>query len=120
MKQPFSEEILSAYVDDELPAHERAAVERWLEESPEAREKLDGFRRLSRLFADLPRIEVPPEFPTNVLQLAERRMLLPEARPVSSRQNLRRWALAGGSSIAAALVLGLMLQAFLPGGGGLH
>ncbi len=116
MKQPFSEEILSAYIDDELPAQERAAVERWIEESPEAREKLDGFRRLSGLFADLPRNEVPPEFPTNVLQLAERRMLLPEARPVQARQSLRRWALAGGSSIAAALVLGLMLQAYLPDG----
>ena len=117
MKQPFSEEILSAYIDDELPAQERAAVERWLEESPEAREKLDGFRRLSGLFADLPRNEVPPEFPTNVLQLAERRMLLPEARPVQPRQSLRRWALAGGSSIAAALALGLTLHAYLPDGG---
>jgi hypothetical protein len=116
MKQPFSEEILSAYIDDELPAQERAAVERWIEESPEAREKLDGFRRLSGLFADLPRNEVPPEFPTNVLQLAERRMLLPEVRPVQPRQSLRRWALAGGSSIAAALVLGLMLHAYLPDG----
>jgi hypothetical protein len=114
MKQPFSEEILSAYIDGELPAQERAAVERWLEESLEAREKLDGFRRLSGLFADLPRNEVPPEFPTNVLQLAERRMLLPEARPVQPRQSLRHWALAGGSSIAAALILGLMLHAYLP------
>jgi hypothetical protein len=29
---------------------------------------------------------------------------------------LRRWALAGGSSVAAALVLGLMLHAYLPDG----
>jgi hypothetical protein len=114
MKQPFSEEILSAYVDDELPAQERAAVERWLEEDPEARNKLDEFRRLSGLFDDLPRSEVPPEFPTNVLQLAERQMLLAEARPAKSRNVLRRWAFAGGSSIAAAVVLGLALHLYQP------
>jgi hypothetical protein len=116
MKQPFSEEILSAYIDDELSAPERAAVERWLDESPEAREKLEDFRNLSGLFAGLPQTEAPPEFSTNVLQLAERRMLLPESRPANSRQTLRRWAVAGGSSIAAALFLGLMLHALLPVG----
>jgi hypothetical protein len=114
MKQPFSEEILSAFVDDELAAPERAAVEQWLEEDPEARNKLDEFRRLSGLFADLPRSEVPPEFPTNVLRLAERQMLLAEARPAKSRSVLRRWALAGGSSIAAAVVLGLALHLYQP------
>ena len=33
MKQPHSEELLSAYIDGELSAQERAEVERWLERS---------------------------------------------------------------------------------------
>src|SRR5579859_5373044 len=82
MKEPFSEEMLSAYLDREMTDAERAEFERWLEQSPEVQEKLADFRRLSQLFGELPRSEVPQEFPTQVLQLAERQMLLAEAPSV--------------------------------------
>src|SRR5260221_6011492 len=94
MRERFSEEILSAYVDGELPPRERAEVEQWLEDSPEARQRLEGFRRLSTLFANLPRIEIPLEFPTRVLQLAERRMLLPWTVARSARRRFHRPILA--------------------------
>jgi hypothetical protein len=111
MKHPYSEEILSAYVDGELTDQERAQVEHWLESSPGARERLEDFRGLSRLFASLPRTEVPQEFPTKILQLAERRMLLPEAQPSSTKR--RRWILGAGASLmasAAGLLICLLLQ----------
>src|SRR5262249_10555183 len=108
MKHPYSEEILSAYVDGELTDQERAEVEHWLESSPGARERLEDFRGLSRLFASLPRTEVPQEFPTRVLQLAERRMLLPEAGTRSTQR--RRWVLAISGSLASAALLLICLQ----------
>src|SRR5262249_30057854 len=112
MKHPYSEEILSAYVDGELTDQERAEVEHWLESSPGARERLEDFRGLSRLFAGLPRTEVPQEVPTKVLQLAERRMLLPEATANSGRRRLRGWMIAVGAPLAsaAALLICLKLQ----------
>lgn len=121
MKEPISDDILSAYVDGELSAQERAEVERWLETSPAAREKLEDFRRLSGLFASLPRTEVPQEFPTKVLQLAERRMLLPETLGVSTlarsaaTRGIRRWAFAVGAPIAAALLVTVYLTFRDPG-----
>jgi hypothetical protein len=108
MKHPYSEEILSAYVDGELTDQERAEVEHWLESSPGARERLEDFRGLSRLFATLPRTEVPEEFPAKVLQLAERRMLLPEAGASSTKR--RRWILGISGSLASAAVLLICLQ----------
>jgi anti-sigma factor RsiW len=113
MSEPVSEELLSAYVDGELSPQLRAAVERWVENSPEARQKLEDFQRLSRLFGDLPRIEVPGEFSTEVLHLAERRMLLPEATAASGRKRFRRLALTLAASItAAALLLILKISTF--------
>lgn len=107
--------MLSAYIDGELSAQERAAIDRWLEQSPDARRKLDDFRRLSSIFAGLPRTEVPQEFPVKVLQLAERRMLLPEAGVVSPRRTIHRWFIAVGVSAVAAAGLLLILQlAFRP------
>ncbi len=102
MNEPISEEILSAYLDGELPPRERAEVEQWLEKSPEGRRSLEDFRRLSSLFAKLPRTEIPQEFPTKVLQLAERRMLLPETVAVSVRRRIHRRILAIGGAIASA------------------
>jgi len=116
MKEPFSDEILSAYVDSELSAAERAEVERWLETSPAAREKLEEFQRLSGLFAGLPRTEAPQEFPTKVMQLAERRMLLPESLAVSTRRRFHLWVLAVGAPIASAAVLFLIVYLSQHGG----
>src|SRR5262249_61445205 len=90
MKHPYSEEILSAYVDGELTDQERAEVEHWLESSPGARERLEDFRGLSRLFAGLPRTEVPQEVPPRVLQLAERREPLSRTGASSNQPRPRR------------------------------
>jgi hypothetical protein len=105
MKEPFSDEILSAYLDGELPPQESAAVERWLESNSAARAKLEDFRRLSGLFDGLPRTELPREFPTKVLQLSERRMLLPESGTAAARRRLHMRLLAVAASIGSAAAL---------------
>jgi hypothetical protein len=106
MKESFSDEILSAYVDGELFPQERGDVERWLESNSAARAKVEDFRRLSGLFSGLPRTEVPQEFPTTVMQQAERRMLLPETQAVATRrQFIGRWALTFGVTGATAAIL---------------
>jgi hypothetical protein len=110
MSEPFSEELLSAYVDGELPPQVRAAVDRWLEKSPEAQQQVEDFRRLSRLFGDLPRTELPQEFAAEVLQLAERRMLLPDAAAARGRRRFLRWAMAVAAPTAVAAGLLLFLK----------
>ena len=110
MSEPFSEELLSAYLDGELSPQLRSAVERWVENSSAASQKLEEFRRLSRLFGELPRSEVPPEFSNEVLHLAERRMLLPEAGAARQSRRWRNWALALAAPAVIAATLLLMLK----------
>jgi len=110
MKEPFSEEILSAYLDGELSPDERARVERRLERDSRAREQVEDFRRLSQLFAGLSRTELPPSFAGEVLQLAERRMLIPDGAGRPARWRASRWVL-GAASMAAAAALLLIIQA---------
>src|SRR5262245_51346713 len=114
MKEPFSEEILSAYLDGELSPDERARVERRLERDPRAREQVEDFRRLSQLFAGLPRTELPASFASEVLQLAERRMLIPDGAAGPARQRASRWLLGAVASMAAAAALLLIVQAIAP------
>jgi anti-sigma factor RsiW len=116
MNEPFSEELLSAYVDGELSASERAEVERRLEQDPQARDVVDELRRLSQMFEGLSRSEVPHEFHTQVLQSAERRMLLPEPAPSPGKGRGRGSILAWAAPLAAAAVLVLTLQIFDVGG----
>lgn len=110
MKDRISEELLSAYFDGELSPKERLQVESWLNSSPEARQQVADYRRLSRMFEGLTRTEVPQEFPTEVLQLAERRMLLPDSSPSLRRvTTIRlRWV-AIPTAAAAALLLAFNL-----------
>ncbi|MBI3865037.1 MAG: zf-HC2 domain-containing protein [Planctomycetia bacterium] len=105
MKDQITEELLSAYFDGELSAKEHAEVERWLQASPEARQKLADYRRLSRMFEGFPRAEVPQEFSTEVFQRAERRMLLPDGKPARRRSRIRVWWVATPVAAAAMLLL---------------
>lgn len=109
MNDRISEELLSAYFDGELSAKERIRVERWLTGSPEAKQKVADYRRLSRLFEGLSRTEVPQEFAAEVLQGAERRMLLPEASAAPRLRQIRLWRLVIPATAAAALVLTINL-----------
>ncbi len=68
-------ELLSAYLDEELAPAERAEVERMLEENDASRQLLEELRALRTAVQSLPRERLEPEFSKHVMQLAERTML---------------------------------------------
>lgn len=71
----FDEELLSAYLDGELPAEERARVERWLAEQPDSRQLLEELRSIKNSLERLPRDRLPHDFAEHVLRQAEREVL---------------------------------------------
>ena len=74
-----AEDILSGYLDGELSPAEVEQVERALAKSEKARRRLEELRQVSQLLQDLPALSLPTDFSQQVLQAAERRMLLPES-----------------------------------------
>ncbi|HET6881877.1 MAG TPA: zf-HC2 domain-containing protein [Pirellulales bacterium] len=71
----FDEELLSAYLDGEASAAERARVEAWLAEQPESRQLLEELRSLKTSLERLPRTRLPHDFADDVLRQAEREVL---------------------------------------------
>jgi anti-sigma factor RsiW len=96
------EDWLSAYVDGELDATERAVVEARLGESAEWREVLDELRETRGALRALPPVDAAPEFWARVLagddvvdlESARRRR---ERRPV--------WKVAVAAAAAAAVIV---------------
>ena len=76
MNDPTQNELLSAYLDGELTADERAEVERLLEADPTARRALDELRSLSAALRALPRAKLDEDLNERVLCMAAQRMLL--------------------------------------------
>jgi len=68
-------ELLSAYLDGELTAEERAHVEGLLAASPAARQLLDELRTLSATLKSLPRQKLDVDLSESVVRIAQRRML---------------------------------------------
>jgi anti-sigma factor RsiW len=74
-------ELLSAYLDGELTADERARAERLLATDPAARRLLDELRAVSSRLQALPKETVGEDISERVLRLAERRILGEAAGP---------------------------------------
>ena len=72
----FDDELLSAYLDDELTPEERARVEERLAADPAARQLLDELRAVSRAMKDLPPATLGADLRETVLRRAERAMLV--------------------------------------------
>jgi hypothetical protein len=111
----FDEELLSAYLDDELTAEERARVEERLAADPAARQLLDELRSVSQAMRGLPHEKLGGDLRDSVLRRAERAMLVageagsvkraePVARQLPFGRGKRAWFWAG-AAIAAALML---------------
>lgn len=68
--QPFDKDsaaLLSAYVDQALPDHERSAVEHWLESDPVARKAYDAERRFKSFVQErCPRAKAPESLYVNI------------------------------------------------------
>lgn len=119
----FDDELLSAYLDDELAAEERARVEERLAADPAARQLLEELRAVSRTMKELPVATLGADLRESVLRRAERAMLVSgEQAGGDSRtgdsirervaafpigRSKRAWFWAG-----AALAAGLLLMIF--------
>jgi len=112
----FDDELLSAYLDDELSAEERAHVEERLSADPAARQLLEELRSVSQAMRGLPHAKLGRDLRDSVLRRAEREMLVagkaksakePEqvAHPLPFGRSKRAWFWAG-----AAIAAGLMLM----------
>ncbi|HVA51818.1 MAG TPA: zf-HC2 domain-containing protein [Pirellulales bacterium] len=69
------DELLSAYLDGELTADERARVERMLAEQPESRQLLDELRAMKTSLERMPRTRLGHDFADQVLRQAEKELL---------------------------------------------
>jgi len=118
MNDVFSEELLSAYLDDELSADERGRVESALEENGDLRRILDDLQMVSAQLQQLPRYQVGRDLSAEVLckieqsEMGLREMGRNERQPSAAKswaapasRNSRRniyWAL---SAMAATVAL---------------
>ena len=101
------DELLSAYVDSELTAGERAQVEQLLAESVEARQIVAELRSLRSTFRQLPQHRLEADFPKKVLRQAERAMLIaPIVAPADHVVASGREAPAAEKSVVAPPVHG--------------
>lgn len=130
MNELSREELIGAYLDDELSSDERARAEKLLAENADLRQMLEELQVLRARLQALPRQSLPADFSQRVLQRAEREMLLgttaaaaPHAAVLSREEQApttismnRRWVrplVYAGFAAAAALLIGI----FLPGKG---
>lgn len=79
MNEPFPDELLSAYLDGELPREERARVEDWLTASAEHRRLLDDLKAIRRELQALPKQSLDAGFSDRVLAAIRQRSGEPAA-----------------------------------------
>lgn len=94
------EDLLSAYLDDELSAQDRALVEGRLFESAEWRAVLVELRETRELLRGLPVREAPPGFIDGLLQSDDNAPVLLDAK--RRRARIAGWI--AGAAAAAAIV----------------
>ena len=97
------DEQLSAYLDGELSAAERQAVEDRLAREPDARALLEGLRQTSNLVAALPRASAPASLPADVTERLERAALLDDRPDLISNKMQRTVRWINRSAIAATV-----------------
>ncbi len=105
-------EILSAYHDGELTGEERAAAERLLEESLEAREALEDMAEVSDAVRSLPRPRAPERLRADVMEQVVRLRPAAAGRPL--RTSRRVWVYSAATA-ATALVAAALYQWSQPG-----
>jgi anti-sigma factor RsiW len=115
----LDEDLLSAYLDDELDATARAAVDVRIRESPEWRAILDDVRSARDAVRSLPTREAPPGFWDHVTGLlaADDEAPVADARAAVVSLDERRWlksprarlgAMAGAAAACVILAVGVI------------
>jgi len=123
------DELLSAYLDDELSEDERERLEVRLSDDPVLRAELRAMHRTVSLVRELPRVETPRNFLVTE-SMVERRSPAREARgwgtsraPAKPQRRARAWAapLLTVATVAVSLLFIVVLAGdlLLPGVGGL-
>lgn len=84
MNEPFSDELLSAYLDGELLGEERERVEEWLAASADHRRLLDDLKAIRRELQALPRQTLDAGFADRVLVAIHQRTGEPNGPPTDS------------------------------------
>jgi anti-sigma factor RsiW len=80
----IDDELLSAYLDDELAPEESARVEQRLASDPAARQLLEQLRAVSHAVRDLPAEPIGADIRDRVLRRAERAMLVSNPKAASA------------------------------------
>jgi hypothetical protein len=108
----FDDELLSAYVDGELTADERALVEERLRTDPQAAQLVEELRSLSSAVKSLPRETLGRDLRESVWSEIEHvheggdgRHVIPLSEPLDPPRGFRRGFLWSSIAIAAALML---------------
>jgi hypothetical protein len=103
------DELLSAYIDDELSADERALVEARLATDPAAQQSLDQLRSVSQSVRSLPKEPAPRDLQDSVLHRIESLKKEPKqpaaATPAVSIGRTRRGWVWASLAVAAALLI---------------
>ena len=73
-KEKFSDELISAYLDNELSEIDCKRVEEALMDSAEYRQMFNELKALGESFQSLPQYRLGADFPQRVLDRAEREM----------------------------------------------
>jgi hypothetical protein len=103
---------LTAFVDGEVSARQRKAVQRLLHESADARALLQQFQENAKRLRDLPRRQLEPAFASRVLQsIAQRRVPHGRHRPMEpARPAVPAWV---GLGVAASILFLIGVGSYL-------
>lgn len=116
MSQKEIQELLSAYLDGELPPAEKAAVESGLEESLELREELAALTEMSQQVRMLPRPCAPPELRIGVLERLDRPAATLSAGLGRPPSDWMSYAVRWSGALAAGLLVMVGIWALTPAG----
>lgn len=125
MNSPPFDELISAYLDGELDAVERAQVERVLHDDARLRRTYNQFKALRTTLQALPHAEPDEELTAAILRHAEHRMAAPQAdaanQSLSAKSRTTAWPAAQhtrdwrfGLIIATSVAALVLLALFVP------
>jgi hypothetical protein len=112
MTDRVNDELLSAYLDNEVSDEERAKVERALVDSSATRVSLESLKQVQSRLQAIPRLTLSNDFHERVVREAERRSQDQRVTPVSVRSaQMAKWIRisAVAATVAAVLVVALVI-----------